>query len=550
VRGITAARTGAVRFVVCAALLTACAVAAGPPAPDPLDQLASQFSPIGQGVIATLRANHLPSRGVTWDVSTDNAFTGDWVIQTPPATYWGQPAAAEPVASTCTGEPGCDPDFGLLACTTAGDCHDGGTCAPVAATVTAPGATPRRLCVGHSDALYDQLYGLLVAAQSSIEISSLAPPDGRFEAAIRNALARLAREGRSVHVRYLYGAIFGASLVADPRTPDQVLASLTRDVDPGSGLHVAAAYLRDGFVSWDHAKIVVVDGDVAVVGGHNWWTRHYLQAAPVHDLSMIVRGSAALDAGRFIDALWRHACNPPPTIGTLAATAGFPDPSVGCEPLSLAPPSPAGTARAIAIGRLGALGDDASDDALIALLDGARSSLRLSLQDIGPVDHGPWPDTYLRPLAAALDRGVNIELILTNPNARPDGLTAGSASYSNGWTPQDVVQQLAAFASKHPDVIGTSPFATAMCNQLRIAGLRQGADDLWPDDSTFANHAKLVVADEQTFYLGSQNWYPANLMEYGFVVDDPAATQAMLDAYFAPAWTASSRTAISGVGCP
>ncbi len=535
------------RSLALLALAAACAQPNTPGGDDGLDTLSAQFSPIGQAAIAALRDGHADARGLTWDASLDNSFDTDWVVQTPLATYWGQPANALPIASDCAGDPACDPDFGLLACSTQADCTGGGTCSAVAATVARPGDAPRKLCVGHSDAVVDRIYDLLAGATSTIEISSLAPPDGRFEAAVRNALALLARSGRAVHVRYLYGAIIGASLVEDPRTPDQVLASLVRDVDPASSLHVAVGYIRDGLVSWDHAKMIVVDGSTALVGGHNMWTRHYLQAAPVHDVSMIVHGGAAQHASRFIDALWRDTCIPPSQIGSSAATAGFPDASVACEEMTLAP-DPGGTgARVIEIGRLGALGDEASDDAIVAMVDAAQSSLKLSLQDIGPVGDLPWPEPYVRALASAVGRGVAIDVIVTNLNARPDGLTAGSASYSNGWTPADLVQHVADYATAHPDVIG--PHVTAAMCKLRVAGLRQGPDDTWPDGSSFANHAKLAIVDDAAFYLGSQNWYPANLVEYGYIVDDVAAATQLEDAYFDKAWAASSRVAVTASGC-
>jgi phosphatidylserine/phosphatidylglycerophosphate/cardiolipin synthase-like enzyme len=88
--------------------------------------------------------------------------------------------------------------------------------------------------------------------------------------------------------------------------------------------------------------------------------------------------------------------------------------------------------------------------------------------------------------------------------------------------------------------------ASDLCSHLHVAALRQGADDTWPSGATFANHAKLAIADDATFYLGSQNWYPANLVELGFIVDDAAATQQLRDGYFTKAWTESARD----VTCP
>ncbi len=40
-------------------------------------------------------------------------------------------------------------------------------------------------------------------------------------------------------------------------------------------------------LAWgNHAKIVAVDGQRLMTGGHNMWTRDYLERSPVHDISM------------------------------------------------------------------------------------------------------------------------------------------------------------------------------------------------------------------------------------------------------------------------
>src|SRR3569832_709049 len=512
------------RWLLLLSLSIACTEPAVPDGLSPLAALGGVLSRAGLRVAAALREGHAAARGVTWDVSDDNAFAPAWIVQPPVAAYWGQPAAALPIATSCTGDPRCDADFDLRACDVQADCTFGGTCTAVAATVAHPGDVTRKLCVGHSDALYDQIYSLLVTARSSIEISTLTPPDGRFEAAVRNALTFIS--DRDVRVRVIYGAVIGDA----PRGTAEVLHSLTRDVGAATHLRVAVGELRDGPLTWDHAKVIAVEGTTAIVGGHNMWTRHYLQAAPVHDLSMQVSGSAALHAVHFVDALWRHTCTPPVALGSYAEISG----EGGCDFAALPTPTPGtGNARVITVGRLGELGDNAADDAIVALVASAQTSLRLSLQDIGPIGAGAaWPDAYLHALADAGDRGVDIQIIVTNLSARPDGLSAGSSSYSNGWTPGDLIAHVAAFTSGDP------------CSHLHVAALRLGQDDTWPTGAAFANHAMLAIADDATFYLGSQNWYPANLVELGFIVDGASATRQLRDAYFTPAWTASARGAI------
>jgi len=194
----------------------------------------------------------------------------------------------------------------------------------------------------------------------------------------------------------------------------------------------------------------------------------------------------------------------------------------------------------ITVGKLGGVDGDEGQHAIIALMNAAETNLKLSLQDIGPVGgSGTWPEPYLNALAGALSRGVEVELVLTNLNALPGGLNIGSASYSNGWTPLDVATKLVEYAAAHPELAGN--MRDAVCNKLHATSLRQGPDEQWPDGRGLANHAKLVIADDTAFYLGSQNWYPAQLSELGYIVDDTATTRELLDTYFSKAWQASAR---------
>ena len=351
---------------------------------DDASNPAAAFSPIGRDVIEVLRERHGDQLGRTWDLGDDNALPSNWLIQTPRGELWDRPLTALAVATPCAGAPGCDPDFGLIACASQVDCTHGGTCTPVHATVTTPGGVPRSLCVGHADAMVDQVYDLLVTAEELVDVSSLEPPDGRFEAAVRNALTRLSLTGKAVRVRYLFGVIPGAGLAGQSPEPSEVVPRLVRDVAPGSPLQVTVAAYRATLESWDHAKLIVVDRRSAIVGGHNLMTRHYLQQAPAYDLSMQVTGSAARHATHYTDLLWRYACQPAVNLGSTIAVVTFPDASAPCEAVFGSAPGPTlasvrgpGKTRMIGVGRLGSIGDEAADDALVALVDAAQATLRI-----------------------------------------------------------------------------------------------------------------------------------------------------------------------------
>jgi phosphatidylserine/phosphatidylglycerophosphate/cardiolipin synthase-like enzyme len=529
-------------FVGCGAQLAGCAAALGGDGDD--DELDPALSPIGVSVVTALREKHAATDGRAWNVTSDDSFAPGWILQTPPAEFWGQPASALPVATDCSGDAACDPDFHLIRCATQADCRFGGRCSEVAATVTKPGEPARKLCTGHSDGFFDDIYKLVTSAQSFVDLASLEPPDGRFEVAVRNAITFLSHATQPVRVRLLYGAV-----PARARGTSEVLAALVRDVAPASPIKVGVGMYRSTLLSWNHTKLIAVDGRTAIVGGHNMWTDHYLQHAPVRDISMRVSGSAAADASAFVNQLWVLACHPPPAIGSVGSVSDFPAGAKVCsDAFTVADDSvESGSVPVITAGKLGGIDGDAGQDAIIALLDAAQTKLRLSLQDIGPVGgSGAWPDPYLAAIDRALARGVEIELVLSNLNALPGGLMVGSASYSNGWTPIDVAKKLIEYADAHPEVGGN--IRDAVCTKLHATTLRQGADDKWQNGAGMANHAKLVIADDAAFYIGSQNWYPAQLSELGYIVDDAATTRQLLDEYFLKMWSASSRVMANTCG--
>ena len=493
------------------------------------DELDPALSPIGRSVVSALIDKHPGTEGRAWHLSTDASLSSGWILQTPVAESWGQPASALPVTGDCSGNSRCDPDFKLIRCEQQTDCTFGGRCTEVAATVTKPGELARKLCTGHSDAFYDDIYNVIVSARSYIDIASLEAPDGRFEAAVRNALTYVSHASQPVRVRLLYGAVPARS-----RETAEVLATLTRDIAPTSPIKIGVGMYRSTVVSWNHTKLIAADGRTAIVGGHNMWTQHYLQQSPVHDISMRISGSAAADSSRFANELWLLACHPPANLGAVGSISEFPAGSstVCADAFTVAEKTvEPGRVPVITAGKLGGIDGDEGQDAIIALIDAAQTKLRLSLQDIGPVGgSGDWPEPYLRAIAAALARGVDVELVLTNLNALPGGLEIGSASYSNGWTPVDVAKRLAEYTP-----------AGVVCSKLHATTLRQGPDDQWPDGRGMANHAKLVIADDAAFYLGSQNFYPAQLSELGYIVDDAAATRELLDGYFLKMWSMSTR---------
>ena len=190
---------------------------------------------------------------------------------------------------------GCDPELRLPSCDSDADCN-GGTCAATSPSPGSPRGAKHKVCLGHSDALVLQFHDLIATAQRRVDIALLAPaPDTRFLGALREALETLAGRGRPITVRIIVGHYPSADVDAAA-----FVKALTSGLEgmPKARLSVSVAAMRSCVVfedcdsySWNHAKIVTVDGVDALVGGHNMWSADYLIDDPVHDLSMRVHGA-------------------------------------------------------------------------------------------------------------------------------------------------------------------------------------------------------------------------------------------------------------------
>jgi hypothetical protein len=147
-----------------------------------------------------------------------------------------------------------------------------------------------------------------------------------------------------------------------------------------------------------------------------------------------------------------------------------------------------------------------------------------------------WSADVLAALADVLTdpgRAVDVRMVLSEPGAK----TAAGGPYSFGTTLADIDVEMRR-------VIGDRP----LTGRLWIAPLRLSArGDRWVHDGSelkIINHAKFWMVDDRAFHVGSDNLYPHNLQEFGYVVESVDLACEMLAAYWEPLWTFSSRVAI------
>ena len=502
-------------------------------------------------------------RGITYDLTRDNLLDSGWLVQTP--NIWGKRAAEVGFFPLeCIGD--CDPDFALPICSRDAACAAaGGVCARLDAFNATPERAGKRTCLGHSDGLVDRFYRLIAGAHEGVDITTLQPlPDYRFLAALRNAITALTRSGQTVTVRFLIGQYPSGGF-----NIEKFLEELVRDAKaiPGGRLTVYAAMMQScagepscGSFSWNHAKIVTVDGRAALVGGHNMWSPDYLVDEPIHDISMQLRGSAAADAHRYADRLWQFVCDreggdgPPKSF---MYRSGNEDVQPGCLPkikLLAKPAGRTGSVPVLAVGRLGSgiTSDFANqgDIARVLFFGAARHSIRVAQQDVAfslPGESEPlYPELALKAWAEFMLAGRgDVYLVLSNPGA----LGRSKSTYSNGIALEAVAAKMLQ-VTQGLSSLSPSAVTDLLCSHFHLAPFRFGPDASWPEEQPIGNHGKFWMVDDRYFYIGSDNLYPVDLQEFGYIVDDRRAAAEIRRSYWDPLWKWSRPAAISGADAP
>ncbi|MCX5195261.1 phospholipase D-like domain-containing protein [Streptomyces sp. NBC_00249] len=513
-------RTAALAFALSLASLPAAAVPAFADSPTPhLDSVEQALRQVSPGL-----------EGSVWERTAGNRLGAstpggaDWLLQTPGC--WGDPA--------CTDRPG-------------------------------------------SRRLLDKTREDIAQARQTVDISTLAPfPNGGFQDAIVAGLKEAVQKGNRLQVRIMVGAapIYHANVV-----PSSYRDELVAKLGPAAAnvtLNVASMTTSKTAFSWNHSKLVVVDGSSVITGGINSWKDDYLDTAhPVNDVDLALSGPAAGSAGRYLDTLWDWTCRNKSSWTSVwfASSNG-----AGCLPTLPRPAAPAGgDVPALAVGGLGVgirqsdpssafrpvlptapdtkcvvgVHDNTNADrdydtvnpeesALRALVASATSHIEISQQDMNATCP-PLPRYDIRlydTLAAKLAAGVKVRIVVSDPANRG---AVGSDGYSQIKSLSEVSDVLRGRLTALTGDEGRSK--AAMCQGLQLATFRASDKATWADGKPYAQHHKLVSVDDSAFYIGSKNLYPSWLQDFGYVVESPDAARQLAGGLLAPQWKYSQATA-------
>jgi len=200
----------------------------------------------------------------------------------------------------------------------------------------------------------------------------------------------------------------------------------TEKIKLTGNLKIYAATYRVKQDSWNHGKVIAVDGKKVFTGGTNYFPLDYLQEDPVFDVNIMVSNGPAIAAHKYAAKLWTPVCEwkledfglshvevawildnnqPDSTTGL----GGWNDPGPPCPPVfngidtkhsKFIPNSYAGKtqggAMVIQAARLGTLADDEGDNmiedgqktsdlAMVAMMESAKTSIKFSQQDMLPI---------------------------------------------------------------------------------------------------------------------------------------------------------------------
>lgn len=421
------------------------------------------------------------------------------------------------------------------------------------------GGSAKDLPKDHSHSLGTEIRELIASAQSNVDITTLfrEPVDGFFLESIAKGILALAAKNRPITIRILIG-----NYPANFADTEGMLRNIERWAPniKGSKLRIFVAGLMVTPLSWNHSKIIAVDSQRAIVGGHNWWWQDYLCWAPVHDVSMRLVGPAAGSALAYCNRLWEHVTYwNRRALGIYSNDYDGPTGRIGGNSLAWVPrtyvPHP-GKTSVLSLARTGPMDwgkGNQSDYSFRDAMTLARKSIKISQQDLLLV---LVPDAaLLRELASAILRGVAVSVVLTSPGAQSGAGTGYTTGASLEATVNAVV--LATLAEARARGISPEEAIRRLRANFRLAPLRFSGDPEWPAQRThehcgqprvarkIANHSKVWIVDDRLFYVGSQNLYPWDHQEFGYVVEGEAETAGLLESYWNPLWHWSGRSSLA-----
>jgi phosphatidylserine/phosphatidylglycerophosphate/cardiolipin synthase-like enzyme len=308
-----------------------------------------------------------------------------------------------------------------------------------------------------------------------------------------------AAAARGVRVRFIVDASMHGTY---PRTIDSL--------GTVPGIERRVIDMRDVAGGVQHAKFFIVDGETVVLGSQNFDWR---ALEHIHELGVVIRDPGVAQAfGAVFEMDWA-ASDPDSASAAAAVAAGraaartaAPHPvpyRVACVPgdtvLVWPSWSPAGWNPDSTLW---------DRDAIVRLLDGARSEIVLQLLKYGPASRGRIDPTLDEALRRAAARGVRVKMVVSDWQADGEEMRA--------------YQDLARVPGIQARLSTIPPWSGGYIPFARV------------------DHCKYAVADTAALWIGTSNWEPGYWWDSRNVAVTLAHRGLALDArkVFESSWTA------------
>lgn len=431
----------------------------------------------------------------------------------------------------------------------------------------------------------------IAQARHWVDITTLVTyPDGIFQTAIVDGIKAAYAAAPQVQIRILGGTppVMGNFNTSFSETAAAYMTRLKADLGAiADNVKISVAGVETSWLySWNHSKIIAVDGRTSIVGGHNMWEAAYGQVEnPISDLTMRLEGQAAKSAHTFADLLWAFTCRWSDGVvnSTFYVDLVSTQASGDICPVEFTAPavSYSGNASVLALGGLGfgmdvpggqqgglADADDSKADCswffadyvndnkeytvanpeeegLRAFINSATDSVFISQQDLIAPCAPPFANSYYDArlfdvLADKLNQGVKVQIVVSTPGAKQSLL----APYSN-MKKMTEISDILIRKIKQRASVSESQAKAVMCQSLQLAPLRIASGvGTWANGNSIGNHSKTIAVDGAAFYIGSKNLYPATLQDFGYIVEDVDAANEYFQSYQNPLWQNSKSSAV------
>ncbi len=397
----------------------------------------------------------------------------------------------------------------------------------------------------------------IASAEDFLDIATLVVPQGRFMDELKRSLKILDAKNKPIIVRMLFGAhlpVAGLNVKVK-----ELLDEFKAEISPDTKLKLYIASLsgssffsHDGrkYFSWNHSKIVAVDGRLLLTGGHNLFKAYLDFHNPVHDISLEFPGDIALIAHLFCDYLWNFAYWAPEPgflslkYGEIASNSNTKvfrsfsfenadkltsklgqkiDKSIAKEEH--------GSERVIAVSRLANMFRfgwhqhyNVSDLAKIEMIKSATNAIYISQQAIYPIIFdNEFNKAVIEELLRAMLRGV--EVFVLKSSDKPE-ISGGIDEYNSGKNRRDTFKYL--YKSGSAITSDKTELLTRLFRYFLLLNTANGRSEV-------PNHAKVLIVDTKASSVGSHNLYDMSHAEFEIILRNPMI---LLD-YFAGFWFSS-----------